>query len=60
MDWRGRRESTNIEDRRGRGGGMICPAGVGGIGILAVVLIGMFFGVDLTPLLQDGGGTTTS
>lgn len=60
MDWRGRRESTNIEDRRGRGGGMIRPAGVGGIGILAVVLIGMFFGVDLTPLLQDGGGTTTS
>ena len=56
MDWRGRRESSNVEDRRGSRGGMIRPAGVGGIGVLAVVLIGMFFGVDLTPLLGVGGG----
>jgi predicted metalloprotease len=60
MDWRGRRESSNIEDRRrSGGGGMIRPAGVGGIGILAVVLIGMFFGVDLTPLLNGGGPVAT-
>ena len=50
MQWRGRRQSTNIEDRRG-GGGMARPAGIGGIGLLIVLLIGMFFGVDLTPLL---------
>lgn len=31
-------------------------AGVGGVGVLAVVVIGWFLGVDLTPLLQDGGG----
>ena len=31
MAWQGRRESTNIEDRRG-GGGMGRPAGFGGIG----------------------------
>lgn len=60
MDWRGRRESSNIEDRRGQGGGgMVRVGGAGGIGLLAVVLIGMFFGVDLTPLLNGGGDTTT-
>lgn len=53
MEWRGRRGSSNIEDRRRMGGGG--RAGVGGVGVVAVVLIGWFFGVDLTPLLQDGG-----
>lgn len=53
MQWRGRRGSDNIEDRRAMGGGG--RAGVGGIGVVAVVLIGWFFGVDLTPLLQQGG-----
>lgn len=52
MEWRGRRGSSNIEDRRRMGGGG--RAGVGGVGVVAVVLIGWFFGVDLTPLLQDG------
>lgn len=55
MEWRGRRESTNIEDRRG-GGGFGRPVGVGGIGLVVVVLIGMFFGVDLSPLLGPSGG----
>lgn len=55
MEWRGRRESGNIEDRRGSGG-MLRPAGFGGIGMLIVVLIGLFFGVDLTPLVGTGGG----
>ena len=59
MQWRGRRQSTNIEDRRG-GGGMARPAGFGGIGLLIVVLIGLFFGVDLTPLMQGGGGIATT
>ncbi|MEF3047354.1 KPN_02809 family neutral zinc metallopeptidase [Pseudotabrizicola sp. L79] len=51
MQWRGRRGSRNIEDRRGqpaRGG-----AAVGGLGVLAVVLIGYVLGIDVTPLLQD-------
>ena len=35
MQWRGRRESSNIEDRRG-GGGLGRPVGVGGIGMVVV------------------------
>ncbi len=54
MKWQGRRGSQNIEDRRrmSRAGG----AGIGGIGLIAVLLIGMFLGVDVTPFLQGGGG----
>jgi len=54
MQWKSRRGSGNIEDRRGsagsgRGG---IPA-VGGVGLIAVVVIGWFFGIDLTPLLDQ-------
>jgi predicted metalloprotease len=57
MRWQGRRESTNIEDRRGRGMGR--SAGIGGIGMVIVLLVGIFFGVDLSPLLGPGGMVTT-
>lgn len=57
MRWQGRRESSNIEDRRGRGMGR--TAGVGGIGMVIVLLVGIFFGVDLSPLLGPGGVVTT-
>jgi predicted metalloprotease len=55
MDWRGRRTSSNIEDRR-RGGGGAGRAGIGGLGLVVVLLIGIFFGVDVTPFLGGGGG----
>ena len=63
MRWQGRRASGNIEDRRGmsiRGGG----GAIGGVGLLAVVVIGYFLGIDVTPLLnggapQSGGGPVT-
>ena len=58
MDWRGRRTSDNIEDRRGRGGGAVRMGGIGGAGVIVVLLIGMFFGVDVTPLLQGGGSVS--
>jgi predicted metalloprotease len=54
MQWRGRRGSGNIEDRRRMGGGR--GAGIGGAGIIVVLLLGWFLGVDVTPLLQDQGG----
>lgn len=63
MRWKGRETSSNIEDRRGArsmGGGMGGRAGIGGVGLVAVLLIGMFFGVDVTPFLTGGGGMPTS
>ena len=58
MKWRGRRGSGNIIDRRRSGGGRsgrgAAIGGAGGFGLLAVVVVGYFLGVDLTPLLNDG------
>ncbi|QDY69177.1 neutral zinc metallopeptidase [Qingshengfaniella alkalisoli] len=51
MRWKGRRTSSNIEDRRGQRGGGVGLAG-GGLGLLAIVLMGAFFGVDISPLLN--------
>jgi hypothetical protein len=70
MRWRGRRQSSNIEDRRGGGGGfgrIGIPIGIGmgrgrrgrsagiaGIGLVAVILIALFLGVDPGALLTGG------
>ncbi len=54
MRWQGRRGSRNIEDRRGTrmsGGG-----GIGLVGILFILGMGWFFGIDVTPLLTGAGG----
>ncbi|ARO14365.1 metallopeptidase, zinc binding protein [Ketogulonicigenium robustum] len=57
MKWQGRRQSSNIDDRRGRGGGRgLVIGGGGGLGVLAIVVIGYFMGIDLTPLLDDSAG----
>lgn len=54
MRWRGRRTSRNIEDRRGqRSVGR--AGGVGGLGLIAIIVIGYFLGIDVTPLLQGSG-----
>jgi len=52
MQWKGRRGSRNIEDRRSQRSGATV-AGTGGIGLLAVVVIAYFLGIDVTPLLQE-------
>ncbi len=68
MRWRGERESENVEDRRGERGrvGFPFPGGVrvpggggggGGIGIIGLlILLGLmfFFGVDPRVILQGG------
>lgn len=56
MKWQGRRGSRHIEDRRARSGGSRAGgAKLGGIGLIAVLLIGAFLGVDVTPLLNGSG-----
>ncbi len=49
MEWKGRRGSRNIEDRRG-----MSSAGAGGIGVVGVLMVlavGYFFGIDISPLV---------
>ncbi len=47
-------ESQNVEDRRGGGrpGGAIRMGGIGGLGLVAVVVLGLIFGVDPGTLLS--------
>lgn len=55
MRWRGRRTSSNIEDRRRAGSRAGKAGGVGGLGLVAILVIGYFLGIDVSPLLQGGG-----
>lgn len=50
MRWQGRRESSNVEDRRG-----LSPKGMigGGIGTIVIVLVVMLLGGDPSSLLQN-------
>ena len=58
MQWKGRRASANIEDRRRMGGGAKA-GGIGGVGLIAVVVIGYFLGIDVSPLLNEPGTRST-
>jgi predicted metalloprotease len=68
MRWTLGRRSQNVEDRRGRPGGMSFPVGVrfprggggmrrggigGGLGFIVLLLIAWFFGFDPSLLLQE-------
>lgn len=57
MQWKGRRGSNNIEDRRAQGGGIRAggAAGVGGLGLVAVFVIALVLGVDPAQLLNQVG-----
>ena len=64
MDWKGRRQSSNIEDRRAnagspgrRPGGGVRTGSLGGAGLIVVLLLGWYLGIDVTPLLQEPGAT---
>lgn len=61
MKWEGNRESDNVEDRRGSGGGFPLPGGRGiGIGTIVIALLGgWLLGINpltLLGLLSGAGG----
>ena len=60
MRLKGVRGSRNIEDRR-RQGGAARAGGIGGVGLLVILAVGYFAGIDVTPLLQGQapGGQAT-
>ena len=54
------RESSNVEDRRGSGGGFSIGGKGIGIGTIAVALVAMYFGVDPSVILNMGQGLQQS
>lgn len=59
MKWRGGRRSSNIEDRRGVRAPKLLG---GGVGMIVLMLVALYFGVDPMPLLQtmQGGGSAST
>jgi uncharacterized protein len=54
MKWLGRRQSGNIDDRRGfSGGGLLAGGGIGGL--IIYLIVNFFFGGDTAGLVQGGG-----
>lgn len=51
MRWRGERQSTNIEDRRGLTGGRVAVGG--GLGTLLIIVIALLFGADPRQFLEQ-------
>ena len=61
MRWTGRRQSSNVDDQRGRGfggGGMLTKGGLGIGGIVIVVVISLILGKNPLTLLEQTGMTT--
>ena len=52
MRWRGERESSNVEDRRGMSGGGRIAVG-GGLGTLVIIIIAVLLGADPRQILQQ-------
>jgi predicted metalloprotease len=51
MRWRGERQSTNIEDRRGMSAGRVAVGG--GLGTIVIMILALLFGVNPQQLLEQ-------
>jgi uncharacterized protein len=51
MRWRGERQSSNIEDRRGMSAGKVAVGG--GLGTVVILIIALLFGADPRQLLEQ-------
>ena len=58
MRWQGRRESSNVEDRRASGGGFGGGKPTGILGLI-IILVGAYYGVDLSGLVGEMEVSTT-
>ena len=58
MEWRGNRESSNVEDRR-NGGGRRVAGGIG-VGTIIIAAVVFFLGGDPSQILQMGSGSPSS
>ena len=58
MRWQGRRESSNVEDRRSSGGGFGGGKPTGILGLI-IILVGAYYGVDLSGLVGEMEVDTT-
>ena len=55
MRWEDNRRSDNVEDRRGMPvSRKVLLGGSGGIGVLVIALLGLFFGFDPGAIFQEG------
>lgn len=61
MRWQGREQSTNVEDRRGSTSrGRIGSKKIGGVFGFILLLIGSYYGVDLSGLVEPSGTSIAS
>ncbi len=56
MKWQGRRGSRNIEDRRNGGGTGRAVGGVGGVAGILILIVGWYFGVDVSGFVGEPAG----
>ena len=60
MQWRGRAGSGNVDDRRGKGGGLAVGGGIGGIILVVIYLVLGGDPQNATQMMQQGQSQTSS